>query len=310
MSHADSAVAIVLAIPLSTLGLLLFRAFLALGPRGGKEELRDPYEAAFLTGGPGRVADAAIAAMEADGRLEVGEPGIVAVRRAEATHPVERAVLHRLEVADSGSLNDLRYALRRSQAVQAIGDGLAARRLLKAKKRARNGYELWAFWQCALCALGIPVVIGLSFMEGATGWPGSEVPFGAVTAPVLLVGALLGGWLVPRSGTYCTPAGRSALRRQEKDAVRDATPAWGVALKGAQGARNPVLVSLLAVSVAVPVGFVLHGEQAQPEWCGTSPYALAEGTETQQATGGGDGGSGGDGDGGGCGGCGGCGCGG
>ncbi|MGW1141624.1 TIGR04222 domain-containing membrane protein, partial [Streptomyces zhihengii] len=36
------------------------------------------WEAAFLAGGPARVADAALAALHADGRIRVGAPGVVA----------------------------------------------------------------------------------------------------------------------------------------------------------------------------------------------------------------------------------------
>ncbi|WP_406422705.1 TIGR04222 domain-containing membrane protein [Streptomyces sp. NBC_00842] len=70
---------------------------LIVGPsnarRGPGGPAHDLYEVAFLNGGPGRVVDTALAAMQTDGRLAVGGPGIVSVQRPVAHDPVERAVL-------------------------------------------------------------------------------------------------------------------------------------------------------------------------------------------------------------------------
>ncbi|MFG2648314.1 TIGR04222 domain-containing membrane protein [Streptomyces sp. NPDC048436] len=82
----------------------------------------DPLEAAFLAGGPGRVTDAAIAALHEDGRLVVAFPGVVAIRSTEVRNPVEGAVLQAHAAAPSGALHWLRVGVMRSPAVQAIGD--------------------------------------------------------------------------------------------------------------------------------------------------------------------------------------------
>ncbi|WP_392673335.1 TIGR04222 domain-containing membrane protein [Streptomyces sp. LN785] len=74
-----------------TLGVAVSSVLLIVGisnaRRGPGGPVHDLYEVAFLNGGPGRVVDAAIAAMQADGRLTVGGPGIVSVRRLGRGRP-------------------------------------------------------------------------------------------------------------------------------------------------------------------------------------------------------------------------------
>ncbi|MEK8172863.1 TIGR04222 domain-containing membrane protein [Streptomyces sp. M19] len=61
-------------------------------------------EAAFLSGGPGQVADTVICRMRSDGRLAIGGPGVVSVRQPVAHHPVEHAALDVLATAPDGAL--------------------------------------------------------------------------------------------------------------------------------------------------------------------------------------------------------------
>lgn len=125
------------------LGIVVSSVLLIVGlsrARGGNGgAVHDLHEVAFLNGGPGRVVDTALTAMQADGRIAVGGPGIVAVQRAEAHDPVERAVLQEHATAPSGALHTLREAVMRHPAVQEVGDGLAARGLLAAPPRAGRG---------------------------------------------------------------------------------------------------------------------------------------------------------------------------
>lgn len=97
------------------------------------------WETAFLAGGPGRVVDAAIAGMHEDGRLAVGGPGVVTVRQAVAHDAVEAAVLDAIARTPGGGLAALRATAMRSPAVQAVGDRLAARGLLRSPELGRGG---------------------------------------------------------------------------------------------------------------------------------------------------------------------------
>lgn len=111
-------------------GMVLLVVRVVRTRRGSGGPVHDRYEVAFVNGGPARVVDSALAALQADGRLVVGGPGIVAVVRPTAYDPVERAVLEAHAVAPHGALHHLRLAVMRHPAVQEIGEGLAARGLV------------------------------------------------------------------------------------------------------------------------------------------------------------------------------------
>lgn len=136
--------------------LLIVGLARARGGAGGS--VHDLYEAAFLNGGPGRVVDTALTAMHVDGRIAVGGPGIVAVQRADARDPVERAVLQEHAMAPSGALHTLREAVMRHPAVQEIGDGLAARGLLAAPAAGRT-WRRWGIAQGLVCVLAVPLTV-------------------------------------------------------------------------------------------------------------------------------------------------------
>ncbi|MFE2036949.1 TIGR04222 domain-containing membrane protein [Streptomyces scopuliridis] len=119
--------AVPLAVVVSSV-LLIAGVVRSRGGVTGTPAVHDVWEAAFLGGGPGRVVDAALAGMRADGRLAIGGPGIVAVLQPAAHHPVERAVLQEHAMAPSGALHALRLAVMRAPAEQ-VGDALAARGL-------------------------------------------------------------------------------------------------------------------------------------------------------------------------------------
>lgn len=151
------------------------------GPSG---PLRDVHEAAFLAGGPGRVADTALAAMHLDGRIVIGGPGVVAVVHRVAHDPVERAVLDSHAAAPSGSLRALRLAVMTHPAVQELGDDLAARGLVSLPGPRRT-LRRWCVGLVIGSVLLFPVGIVATVAEFAVDGP--TVPFFVKLLPLLFV---------------------------------------------------------------------------------------------------------------------------
>ncbi|MFK3732735.1 TIGR04222 domain-containing membrane protein [Streptomyces sp. NPDC088090] len=159
---------------------------LARRGRGGSGgPVRDVYEAAFLGGGPGRVADTALAAMHLDGRIVVGGPGVVAVVRRTAHDPVERAVLDLHAAAPSGSLRLLRLGVMTHPAVQEIGDDLAARGLLTVPG-PRRVLRRWCVGVALAAFLMLPVSAVITVVEFSSS-DGPSVPFFVKLLPLFFV---------------------------------------------------------------------------------------------------------------------------
>ncbi|NML51151.1 TIGR04222 domain-containing membrane protein [Streptomyces sp. R302] len=182
-----------------------------LGPGG---PVMDVYEAAFLGGGPGRVADTALAAMHLDGRIVIGGPGVVAVVHRIAHDPVERAVLDVHAAAPSGALHQLRLGVMTHPAVQEIGDGLAARGLVTLPG-PRRAVRRW----CVGLMLGAFLLFPLGIVGTVTGFAldGPSVPFFVKILPLFFVcfaTALVCGSAYSRQ---VSPAGTAALAAYRRE---------------------------------------------------------------------------------------------
>ncbi|MEU1282489.1 TIGR04222 domain-containing membrane protein [Streptomyces sp. NPDC005805] len=192
--------------------LLFVRVSAALrGPHTAKAAVHDVYEAAFLSGGPGRVADAAIAALHTDGRISVGGPGVVTTLRPVAHDPVEQAVLDALAGGAGGALPTVRLAVVRSPAVQRIGDGLAARGLAH-RPGAHASLARWGTIQGLVCVLAEPLVFALVVLAvvGAAPFPYHwMLPLAMI--PALAIGGGVGFVQAARARRRVSPAGRRAL---------------------------------------------------------------------------------------------------
>ncbi|MFE0178388.1 TIGR04222 domain-containing membrane protein [Streptomyces sp. NPDC059002] len=92
--------------------------------------VRGTLEAAFLSGGPARAADALIAGMHEDGGLVVAGPGVVGITRPNPRNAAEQAVVDAHTAAPNGALHWLRAGVMRSAPVQETGDALARRGLV------------------------------------------------------------------------------------------------------------------------------------------------------------------------------------
>ncbi|GGT18632.1 TIGR04222 domain-containing membrane protein [Streptomyces purpureus] len=204
--------------------------------RGSGGSVHDLSEVAFLNGGPARVVDTALAAMQADGRIAVGGPGILTVVRPTAYHPVERAVLQEHATAPNGALHTLRLAVMRHPAVQEIGDGLAARGLLVPPDARRRGVR-WAAWQGFGC-LGLLLV---SFVATLTGAKAGGVPFVVMVLPSLLPGGVIALICAGYASGRITAAGRRAALQYYRDNVYLADAGHLVALRGLRALPDPVM---------------------------------------------------------------------
>ncbi|MER7697735.1 TIGR04222 domain-containing membrane protein [Streptomyces sp. NPDC096095] len=207
--------------------------------------LHDPYEAAFLNGGPARVVDTALSALHADGRLVVGGPGIVAVARAWAGGPVERAVFQELAAAPNGALHVLRDAVMRHPAVQEIGDGLAARGLLVSPLETRP-LRRWAMIQGLACVAALPLSVVLTFFQVAT--HDRPFPFVVLMVPPILIGGFSGLIVAASTAARVTGAGRRAALGFRNAYAHVITHAHLVATLGLRALPDPVLQAQLVAA--------------------------------------------------------------
>ncbi|MCX5229356.1 TIGR04222 domain-containing membrane protein [Streptomyces sp. NPDC006553] len=227
--------------------VLVTRVVRARGGPGGP--VHDRYEAAFLNGGPARVVDTALAALQADGRLAIGGPGIVAVVRPVAHDPVERAVLQAHAAAPHGALHHLRTAVMRHPAVQEIGDGLAVRGLVVDPATRRTTLR----WCAAVgfTALGLfPVSAVVTVVDFAA--PGSaSAPFLFKVAPAIIAAGFTALFCGSLAARQVTPAGRSAVLAYGRDHAHLADAALLVALHGLRALPDPVLREQLLAAARI-----------------------------------------------------------
>ncbi|MGW4834538.1 TIGR04222 domain-containing membrane protein [Streptomyces globisporus] len=207
--------------------------------------LHDLYEVAFLNGGPARVVDTALTALHADGRLAVGGPGIVAVQRAQANDPVERAVFQELAAAPNGALHVLREAVMRHPAVQEVGDGLAARGLLVPPHRLRP-LRRWGLTQGIVCMIALPLSLLLTFVQFATDDSlDFSVPFIMKMLPAIVIGSFTGLIVANTSAGRLTASGRHAAQSFRAAYAYVVTPAHLVATLGLRALPDPVFQAQL-----------------------------------------------------------------
>ncbi|MFI1574662.1 TIGR04222 domain-containing membrane protein [Streptomyces anulatus] len=207
--------------------------------------LHDLYEVAFLNGGPARVVDTALTALHADGRLAVGGPGIVAVLRAQANDPVERAVFQELAAAPNGALHVLREAVMRHPAVQEVGDGLAARGLLVPPHRLRP-LRRWGMTQGIACMIALPLSLLLTFVQFATDDSlDFSVPFIMKMLPAIVIGSFTGMIVATSSAGRLTASGRHAAQSFRAAYAYVVTPAHLVATLGLRALPDPVFQAQL-----------------------------------------------------------------
>lgn len=230
----------------------------------------DPLEAAFLAGGPGRVADAAIAALHEDGRLVIAYPGIVAIRSTEVRNPVEDAVVQAQSSAPSGALHWLRVGVMRSPAVQALGDALA-RRGLMVRPEALDRLRRWKIRHNAVIFTGLFLVIGVIGVVAVEDGVGTS---NIVLIMAWVLGALIGSLCSRATRSRVTATGRTALTEYRAASAHAVGAAHRVAVDGLVGVVDPNLRAQLEAAHRIRPGrttgtsapFTSSG--ATIAWCG------------------------------------------
>ncbi len=270
------AVLVYLAVGASSAALIVrvARSQRGYGP-GARAQIHDAYEAAFLGGGPARVVEAAIAALHADGRLAIGGPGIVVVRRPVAHDPVERAVFDALAAAPNGALHELRRSVMRSPAVQEVGDGLAARGLLR-PPGAHRALTVWGIVQGIGCVLAVPLSMVLTVWSFVAE-EGDGTPFVFLVMPALIGGVVIGFTMANRSRRRISSAGQDAQRSFVAQYATVTSAAHLVAIHGLAGVPDPYLQAQLTAAVRVPGARTHSGSSwssttdTAAVWCASSP---------------------------------------
>ncbi|MFB7587650.1 TIGR04222 domain-containing membrane protein [Streptomyces sp. NPDC056169] len=255
------------------IALLITRVVRSRGRSGGP--IHDRYEAAFLNGGPARVVDAAIAALQSDGRIAIGGPGIVAVVRPVAHDPVERAVLDVHAAAPHGALHHLRLAVMRHPAVQELGDGLAGRGLIEEPAR-RSTTLAWCLALGLTAFFLFPVSVVLTILDLATA-PEMSVPFVVKVLPLLFAAGVTAIACGAISGKRLTSAGQAALAAYGRAHGHLADAGHLVALYGLRGLPDPVLREqlLAAARVYAPRRSRGRGRRPAPSHHLSADYAAA-----------------------------------
>ncbi|WP_409238252.1 TIGR04222 domain-containing membrane protein [Streptomyces sp. PA5.6] len=219
--------------------------------------VRGTLEAAFLAGGPARVADALIAGLHEDGRLVVVGPGVVGITGPVGGNAAEQAVIDAHAAAPSGALHGLRIAVMRSLPVQETGEALARRGLLVRPGRRRK-WRAWAGTQLALTLVGFVVCAGAALLLSAGD---IELPGGSQSPLVDILVMLPGAAFGVVSGAVClavtskqiTVAGRYALRQYVAATRHQPGAAHQVATRGLSRAHPDIRSHLIAAArVRVP----------------------------------------------------------
>ncbi|QDY79581.1 TIGR04222 domain-containing membrane protein [Streptomyces qinzhouensis] len=280
-------------------------------PRDGKSRglgIVDTYEAAFLRGGPLRVADAVIAHLHDKKHLAVARPGIVSVLRGGARDTVPKVALDLARDADNSVLSTLRRAVAFSPTVQGMGDRLYEQGLLAPPSAARRAVHRWAMVQLVVLFIAVPASFGLTLFLAVSDDPGAVV----FLLPVVVIGAIVTGRCGGLTRGRLTTEGRNTLKAYVRDHRVDGRVAVKVAVRGPRQIPDTTVRELMIAAAAIPLTTHLMYSTTDgsstasfvPTWCGS---ADGGGGGDSGCGGGGCGGGSGGGCGGGGGGGGGCG---
>ncbi|ATL31229.1 TIGR04222 domain-containing membrane protein [Streptomyces formicae] len=259
--------------------------------------VRGTLEAAFLSGGPARVADALIAGLHEDGRLVVAGPGVVGIPRPTARNAGEQAVIDAYAAGPSGALHGLRTAVMRSLPVQETGEALAGRGLVvrpgrQDKWRRRAGVQvlLSVFGFVVAGMLTVAQYAGDSAASGSADSVGDGI---AMLLPAGIFGVVSGLICLSVSSKQLTLAGQYALREYVGSAGHLTGAAHLVATRGLAAAHPDLRAQLVAAArVRVRVPAVTAAGTYPAPYQGTNAGSGNSGTPTWCGSGGGGGGGG------------------
>ncbi|OKJ75256.1 TIGR04222 domain-containing membrane protein [Streptomyces sp. CB02460] len=177
------------------------------GATGGRGRQLTLYEAAFLAGGPGRVADLALVSMHLRRRLLLAHTGWATVVDPEGRDEVERTVIRAIGPEGQSPIAPVRASAAAADAVRAVAD-----RLVAAGLAVPRGADV---------ASAVRAVRGAALLVAALGAAALLAPDGGGTAPMPVWFALplaltLGCLAIARVeahpyGAWASPDGRRLL---------------------------------------------------------------------------------------------------
>ncbi|WP_186768185.1 TIGR04222 domain-containing membrane protein [Streptomyces qinzhouensis] len=255
--------------------------------------IHNRYEAAFLSAGPGQVADTAIVELHRQQVIEVVAPGIVRVLHNKARGTVPQAVLDLARETDNSALATLRAAAMISPAVQGVGDDLAERGLLTTPSTTRRVVHRWARIQRAALLMCLPAAFVLTFVLAFGFELAGFIPFFFLVVPSAVPGALVAWYCAKRTRGRLTPAGLREFGKYAR-VRRDPRQGVQVALRGLSEVRNGNVRDLMVLAAALSPSLVaphFGGDTATASWCGSGNGAGSCGTGGGSACGTGGGSS-------------------
>lgn len=210
----------------------------------------DTYQAAYLAGGPGRVADTAVAALALRGSLHIARNGLLTMAGGATAHgPVETAAL--AACVPSGRISRVRLRLRQEPSVTVLGEELRAWGLLLHGRRA-------VLWRLVLL---LPVAVWVTGAVRAVNGANLNRPIGNLLILLVISGIATFVLLSRRRlRRRPSPLGRAVLaelrarhasvpaprRRTVEDSAMAMT---GVAVLGLAAVDDPALRSALLGSI-------------------------------------------------------------
>ncbi|MFE2867328.1 TIGR04222 domain-containing membrane protein [Embleya sp. NPDC059259] len=227
------------------------RRVLVGGPHGrahaadpvGAQSL-EPYELAFLAGGPRRVVDTAIVRLHARGDLLVSRDGRLTATAPAGGVAIEDTVLTAAGVEGGADLTELRLAAVRNPAIEAsagrlVAAGLARRRPTPFTRRALTAgwvVPVVLVWCAALFELGTAIVVG--------------VPVTSVAGVAVFALCAEGPGPVTEAGLRCLGRARKEWGRLDWDRAGPPDAIGAAALFARRGLHDSALTGVFRISDA------------------------------------------------------------
>ncbi|MBO1415686.1 TIGR04222 domain-containing membrane protein [Streptomyces sp. FH025] len=181
------------------------RAKRVANPRGLPGRGLSLLSAAFLSGGPGRVFDTALVRMHVAERAVISRSGLVTLTHDRPHDAVDQAIMDAVGPTRSRGVAALRADVMRSPAVQALGDDLADRGLMRHPDRLRTALRARRLLRLSLLPVPVATVLAFLLDDGHADRP-------ALWAPVVLLVFGLAALIATRPPKdRITPAGRRQL---------------------------------------------------------------------------------------------------
>ncbi|WP_448316143.1 TIGR04222 domain-containing membrane protein [Streptomyces sp. CO7] len=221
----------------------------AVERRGADRDSLTLYEAAFLAGGPGRVADLALVAMARERRLLLAHTGWATVVDPRGRNAVEDAVLTAIGPGGQRRIPLVRTAAAAAEAVRDLADRLVTAGLAVPERAGTVADGVRGVRRAAatVAVLGAVAVV----LPGEEGGPTAGLTAAWFAAPLALA---LGCLLTVRMELYpyprrASPAGRRlmlSLRRGLDGQDGEARTLTAVALRGPGAVEEPDLRAAFA----------------------------------------------------------------